>query len=28
VKDGNGKVSHMIFSISGSDYRANKAQTD
>ncbi len=28
VKDDKGKVSHLIFSISGSDYRANKAQTE
>jgi hypothetical protein len=28
VKDDKGKVSHLIFRISGSDYRANKAQTE
>jgi len=28
VKDDKGKVSHLILSISGSDYRANKAQTE
>jgi hypothetical protein len=28
VKDDKGKVSHLIFSFSGSDFRANKAQTE